>query len=112
MHALVLVLASMKTLEQIRSQFNAGNFDYSLRAFKRVVERNISEAEIREAGLQATMVEDYPDDKYSPSSLLLGFTLAGRPLHINVSRADTQIVRIITLYEPSSDEWIDYTERR
>ena len=38
-------------------------FLFSLHAFQRVVERNISEAEIREAGLHATMIEDYPDDK-------------------------------------------------
>jgi len=54
-----------------------GRFDFSRHAFRRAVERNISAAEIREAGTNAEVVEDYPDDKYSPSALLLGFTAAG-----------------------------------
>jgi hypothetical protein len=39
-----------------------------------MVERNISEAEIRQAGRRARIIEDYADDKYAPSCLLLGFT--------------------------------------
>lgn len=58
------------------------------------------------------MIENYPDDKYTPSCLLLGFTNIGRPLHIQVSLADTEFVRIITLYEPNKSEWIDYSKRR
>lgn len=68
--------------------------------------------EIREAGQRAAIIEDYPDDKYSPSSLLLGYTSRGRVLHIQVSRADTELARIITLYEPNPDEWVDYSRRR
>jgi len=58
------------------------------------------------------MIEDYADDKYTPSCLLLGFTEVGRPLHMQVSRADTELIRIITLYEPDPDEWYNYSERR
>ena len=39
--------------------------------------------EIREAGATAELIDDYPDDKYSPSALLLGFTAAGRLLHLS-----------------------------
>ena len=49
---------------------------------------------------------EYPDDKYGPSLLLLGITESGRPLHAQVSAADTPLVRIITLYEPNPDEWL------
>jgi hypothetical protein len=76
------------------------------------VERNISEAEIRQAGRRAAIIEDYADDKYSSSCLLLGFTGAGRPLHLQVSRVDSELLRIITLYEPDSAEWYNYAERR
>ena len=81
-------------------------------AFKRVVERNISEVEIRQAGARAEMIEDYPDDKYSPSCLLLDFTKQGRPLHIQVSYAEADLVKIITLYEPDQNEWLDFSQRR
>lgn len=102
----------MKTLNQIRDQLSVGEFNFSRHALKRVVERNISETEIKQIGMNANMIEEYPDDKYSPSCLLLGFTQTGRPLHIQVSRADTDLVKIITLYEPSTEEWINYSQRR
>ena len=72
----------MKTLDDIRRQLSAGEFEFSRHAFKRAIERNISDAEIRQAGVQARIIEDYPDDKYAPSSLLLGFTVTGHPMHI------------------------------
>lgn len=89
-----------------------GEFEFSRHALKRVVERNINDQEIRQAGARATVIEDYPDDKYSPSCLLLGFTQAGRPLHLQVSLADTDLVRIITIYEPDPNEWVNYSQRR
>ena len=53
-------------------------FEFSRHALRRVVERNISEQDIREAGENVEIIESYPQDKYSPSGLLLGFTRAGR----------------------------------
>lgn len=50
----------MKTIEGIRRQLSLGEFDFSRHAFKRVVERNISEFEIRQAGEGAKIIEDYP----------------------------------------------------
>ena len=35
-----------------------------------------------------------------------------RSLHIQVSLADGDLVRIITLYEPLAEEWIEYSRRR
>jgi hypothetical protein len=89
-----------------------GEFEFSRHAFKRVVERDITSLEIRQAGEQATIIENYPDDKYSPSCLLLGFTIASRALHIQVSLAETELVKIITLYDPDPAEWINFSQRR
>lgn len=102
----------VKTLSVIQQQLAAGEFEFSRHAFRRAVERNISEAEIREAGAQARVIEDYPEDKYAPSALLLGFTTGGRPLHFQVSFVDAALTKIITIYEPDPDEWIDYGIRR
>jgi Domain of unknown function (DUF4258) len=102
----------MKTLNDIRQQLSAGDFEFTRHAFKRAIERNISDAEIQQAGTQAKVIEDYPEDKYAPSSLLLGFTTAGRPLHIQASRIESTMVKIITIYEPNPAEWYDYTRRR
>ena len=102
----------MKTLEKIQNQLSAGEFEFSRHALKRVVERNTSDQEIGQAGVQANIIEAYPDDKYSPSCLLLGFTQTRRPLHIQVSLAETELVKIITIYEPDPREWINYSQRR
>jgi hypothetical protein len=103
----------MKSLTAICHQLAEGAFEFSRHAFRRAVERNISEIEIRQAGAYATLIEDYPTDKYAPSSLLLGYTYDERPLHLHVSRDDSKLVKIITLYEPDIEEWdITFTKRR
>jgi Domain of unknown function (DUF4258) len=80
--------------------------------FKRAVERNISEQEVCQAGRLAAIIEDYPDDKYAPSCLLLGFADSGRPLHLQVSYLESDVLKIMTLYEPDPAEWYDYRRRR
>ena len=100
------------TLQDVRRQLATGKFEFSRHAFLRAVERNISEQEIREAGADAELIEDYPDDKYSPSVLLLGFTTSGRPLHFQVSFAETDLTKIITIYDPDPNEWVEYRRRR
>jgi hypothetical protein len=102
----------MKTLEDVREQLATGAFEFSRHAFRRAVERNISEQEIREAGAQAKIIENYQEDKYSPSGLLLGFTAAGRPWHFQVSFAEADLTKIIPIYEPDPSEWLDYRTRR
>jgi|SRR4030065_2684846 len=103
----------MKTIAQIQNQLSLGQFEFSSHAFKRAVERNISDIEISQAGKNAMIIEDYPDDKYSPSCLLLGFTKKGRPLHIQVSLMNFEFVKIITLYQPDESEWTNnYSKRR
>jgi hypothetical protein len=44
--------------------------------------------------------------------LILGFTKAGRPLHIQCSYPSRTLVKIITLYEPDPANWIDFRKRR
>ncbi len=94
----------MKPLEEIQKQLHSGDFQLTRHALKRQVERNISNNDIKETGENIAMIEDYPDDKYSPSCLLLGFTKINKPLHIQVSRVQLDVTKIITLYEPNLDE--------
>lgn len=46
----------MRTLEQIRQQLAAGEFEFSRHALRLVVERNIGAAEIQEAGTAAEVI--------------------------------------------------------
>ena len=73
--------------------------------------RQIRVQEIREAIDECEIIEDYPNDKYGPSCLILGFTRSRRPLHIQCSYPSRPIVKIITLYEPDSLRWIDFKLR-
>ncbi|MBI5184481.1 MAG: DUF4258 domain-containing protein [Nitrospinae bacterium] len=102
----------MKPLEKIRRKLCSGDFEFTRHAFRRAIERNISEREIEEAGTQAEIIENYPDDKYFPSVLLMGFTEAGRPLHIQASIGQPGPLKIITLYEPDEMEWVSFSKRR
>ena len=99
-------------IEQIRHDITAGRFEFSRHAFLRAVERNISAEDIIQAGAMAEVIEEYPDDKYLPSCLLLGFTQKQRPLHMQVCHTDTNMVKIITLYEPDPRQWQEYRKRR
>lgn len=94
----------MKTIEQIKLDLQSGDFEMSIHASQRALARNISLKEMQETGENAVIIEDYPNDKYSPSCLLLGFTRTNRPLHIQVSRR-LGILKVITLYQPNPDEW-------
>jgi hypothetical protein len=102
----------MKSIDEIGKKLHTGQFEFTRHAFRRAIERNISAAGIMECGKRTRIVEKYLDDKYAPSCLLLGFTDEERPLHIQISLADTDLVKIITIYEPEEDEWIDYLTRR
>jgi hypothetical protein len=99
-------------IEDIRFRLSTGHFEFSRHAFKRVVERNITEEEIREAGTAAEIIEDYTGDKYSPSCLVLGFTQNRRPLHFQVCYTNADTVKIVTAYDPAPAEWLDFRIRR
>jgi hypothetical protein len=99
-------------LEKLCSKITEGRFEFSQHAVDQSIIRHISVQEIREAFANCQIVEDYPDDKYGPSCLILGFTLADRPLHILCSYPSRPLVKIVTLYEPDPDQWIDFRTRR
>lgn len=102
----------MKHIEEIRSNFRNKDIYLSDHAQTKAVERNISYYEIIEAGAESIIIEDYPYDKYSPSCLLFGYTQRKRPLHLHVSRKDSNIIKIITVYEPNEEEWFNFMERK
>ena len=102
----------MKSLDCIGLDLTNGEFEFTRHAFKRAIEQNISDREIMECDSKIRLIEDYPDDKYSPSCLILGFTEGQRALHLQVSRAETPKTKVITLYEPDPRSWENYSIRR
>jgi hypothetical protein len=97
---------------RIRTKFAREAFELSLHATDPTILRGISVSEIREAIQTGEIIEDYPDEKYGPCCLILGFTETGRPLHIQCSSPGRPLIKIVTVYEPAPTEWINYRERR
>ncbi|CAN5705555.1 DUF4258 domain-containing protein [soil metagenome] len=102
----------MSLIGQIRQKIARDEFEFSQHAVDQSIVRRIRVRELREAIAGGEVIEDYPDDKYGPSCLLLGFTTEGRPLHVQCSYPSRPLVKIITLYEPDSNRWLDYRTRR
>lgn len=100
-------------LDEIREKFRTRRYEFSRHALDQSIQRSIGVAQIEAAVLgDAEVIEDYPDDKYGPSCLILGFTETGRPLHLVTSYPNRPLVKIITVYEPHPSEWTDYRVRR
>ncbi len=75
--------------------------------------RGISVTELEEAiSNRSEVIEGYPEDKYGPSCLILGFTLNGRPLHVQCSYPSRPLVKIVTVYEPDPGLWIGLRIRK
>lgn len=102
----------MDLIAEIQQKIAEGQFEFSRHATDRMILRQITIQEIREAIDTAAIIEDYPDDKYGPSCLLLGLTVNGRPLHVQCSYPTRALIKIITVYEPEPSEWIEFRVRR
>lgn len=99
-------------IEQIREKIAQNQFEFSKHAVDQSILRHVSVQELHEAVANGEIIQDYPDDKYGPSCLILGYTQAGRPLHFQCSYPFRPLIRIITLYEPDPNQWIDFKVRR
>jgi len=63
--------------------------------------------------VRGEIIEDYPNDTPYPSCLILGHTLAGKPVHsVWAYNAENQFAVLITVYRPDPERWIDFRKRR
>jgi len=102
----------MTLIEDLRSKILRDEFEFSKHAVDQTLLREISVQEIRTAISTGEIIEDYPEDKYAPSCLIFGLTKNQRPLHIQCSYPSRSLIKIITIYEPDPDRWIDFKVRR
>ena len=103
----------MGMLEEIQTKILRRQYEFSKHAVDQSIVRDISVAEMEEAiSGRIEVVEDYPDDKHAPSCLILGFTKAGRPLHLQCSYPSRPLIKVITLYERDPDLWVDLRIRK
>ena len=103
----------MALLDDIRRKVATRQYEFSKHAVDQAVIRDISVGELEEAmANHSAVIEDYPEDKYGPSCLILGFTGTGRPLHVQYSYPSRALIKIVTLYEPDPSLWIDLRIRK
>lgn len=102
----------MTLTQAIQAKVAVGLFEFSRHAVDQSLRRRISVQEVREAVASGQMIEDYPNDKYGPSCLLLGYTQNLRPLHLQCGDPARPLVKIITVYEPDPNQWIDLKTRK
>lgn len=103
----------MAILDDIKRKIAARQYEFSKHAVDQAIIRGISVAELEDAvANQSAVIEDYPEDKYGPSCLILGFTVTGRPLHVQSSYPSRPLIKIVTVYEPDPDLWTDFRIRK
>lgn len=78
---------------------------YSMHAIRRMFDRAISVADVREVLDNGESVEGYPTDTPYPSRLLLAWP-GGRAIHAVVAenRSSDELI-VVTVYEPDPAEW-------
>lgn len=92
----------------IQDKVRSRRYEFSRHALDQSIRRDISVSELEEALLgNIEIIEDYPDDKYGSSCLILGFTSSGRPVHVLCSYPSRPTLKIITIYEPDPEQWVD-----
>ncbi|MDQ1354605.1 MAG: hypothetical protein QG657_4914 [Acidobacteriota bacterium] len=104
-------LLLLEKMLSIRARVRAGEYRFTVHSLERRIERSINKTEIEEAIFGGEIIEDYPEDKYGPSCLILGFTNEGRPIHVQCS---LEPVWVITCYDPSQKplDWDEYFRKR
>lgn len=103
----------MALIDDIRVKVAAREYEFSKHAVDQTIIRGIRISELEEAiSNRSAVIEDYPEDKYGPSCLILGFTGTGRPVHVHCSYPIRPLVKIITVYEPDPALWADFRIRK
>ncbi len=76
----------------------------SLHAFKRMLERDISDTDVEDVILFGEVIKEYPDDKPYPSKLILKI-VTEIPIHVVVAKDEIGACIVVTVYIPDTDIW-------
>jgi len=96
--------------EKIADLIRSGEILISLHARVRMFERNISTDDLIAIISTGEIIEDYPEDDPCPSVLMMG--LINAVAYHTVIAICTDHIRVITVYIPEEDKWIEYRKRR
>jgi len=100
----------MKQSDRIAELIESGEILISHHARVRMFERNISTDKLITIISSGEIIEEYPDDEPCPSALIMGF-IDAVAYHTVIALCRDHI-RVITVYIPEEDKWIEYRRRR
>lgn len=88
-------------VERLRHQASENRLRVTLHGHQEMVEEDISYNEVREALMNGSMLENYPEHQRGACCLVCGQTESGRFLHV-VCTTSLDLSIIITVYEPKA----------
>ena len=100
----------MNTKERITNLIESGEILISHHARVRMFERDVSTDDLIALISSGEIIETYPDDEPCPSVLIMGFI--EEIVYHTVIAICTDHIRVITVYIPEENKWIEYRRRR
>jgi len=101
----------MLDIQSIRQECNVGNIKWTTHVLERMQERDIEPTDVINCISNGIIIEQYPTSYPHPACLILGTDNKNRPIHIVVGYG-TDVVCIVTVYEPDEEEWTDNFKQR
>lgn len=98
-------------LKRIKEQASADNVRVTVHAHQEMVEEEIALDDVLEAIESSCILEDHPEHRRGPCSLLGGYARSGRPIHVVCTSGREDLI-VITVYEPKPPKWVTPTQRR
>ncbi len=98
------------SIDEIKTLINEDRYVITLHTRARMDERDISTEDLVTLIMGGEIIEKYSDSKPCPSALVVG-TVAGRCCHAVVAVCRNHL-RIVTVYWPGEDKWIDFRMRK
>ena len=95
---------SLLELKNEKYEMNCSAIIFSRHVFHQMIERNISDEEVKEVVKQGEVIKEYPEDKPYKSWLLFKF-VKQRPIHVVISKDENGRCIVITAYEPNPAIW-------
>jgi len=100
------------TVDDIAQFIEKSSLRWTSHILERLFQRNIRVDDVKAALTNGEIIEQYPNDYPFPSCLVLGYTMAGRVLHV-VCGSNGEALWLITAYFPNPFEWTeDFRQRR
>ncbi len=103
-------------LQAVRWAFHESHVRMTTHAVIEASTEKLGPAEIRLAGMEAELLEDYPERPHGHTQLLLGYARRDEAIHIVVNvdafeRDYSEPLVIVTIYRPEPPSWADERTR-